>query len=260
MTPPPPAALPARGLVTVVLPAKNEEAALARTMRALPRGTLDALGLDMEVVVLDGQSVDATAAIGRRWGAVVITDREPGKGNAVRNAVNAFRGEYVVMLDADGTYPPDTIPRMLLPLLRGAAEVAVGDRVPQQGAMVGSHILGNVLLSTYASILYGRRCRDVCTGLWAFRADILRALPLQSRGFGLEAELFGLAARMRLRVAHVPFDYLPRHGLTKLNTGRDGLRILRRLFRTRLAPLPRLAPRSKLPSPHASPTPGEVQA
>jgi len=260
MTPPPTAPVPPRGLLTIVLPAKNEEAALARTMRALPRGTLDALGLDVEVVVLDGHSVDATAAIGRRWGAVVIEDREPGKGNAVRNAVKALRGDYVVMLDADGTYPPDTIPRMLFPLLRGTAEVVVGDRVPQEGAMVGSHVLGNVLLSTYSSLLYGRRCRDVCTGLWAFRSDILRALPLQSRGFGLEAELFGLAARMRLRVAHVPFDYLPRHGLTKLNTGRDGLRILRRLLRTRLAPIPRLRPGSGAPSPQTSPSPGEVQA
>lgn len=225
------------GLVTIVLPAKNEEAAIGSTLRSLPLPTLRALGYEAEIFVLDGQSVDATATIARAWGATVVRDREPGKGAAVRNALGHFRGEFVVMLDADGSYPADSIPRVLGPLARGEADIVMGKRLPQPGSMPEAHFVGNALLSLVATVLYGRVCPDVCTGLWGFRGETLRALPLQSRGFGLEAELFSLAARLRRRVAHVPVDYLPRDGPTKLSSGRDGFRILRRLLRSRVGPL-----------------------
>lgn len=224
-------------LVTIVLPAKDEEAAIGGTLRSLPLPTLRALGYDVETFVLDGQSVDATAAIARQWGATVVADREPGKGAALRNALTHFRGEFIVMLDADGTYPADSIPRILGPLARGEAEIVMGKRLPRPGSMPEHHRVGNALLSLVASALYARFCPDVCTGLWGFRQEALRALPLQSRGFGLEAELFALSARLRRRVAHVLVDYLPRSGPTKLSSGRDGLRILRRLLRSRVASL-----------------------
>jgi len=106
--------------------------------------------------------------------------------------------------------------------------------------MTPLHRVGNSLLSLTASVLYGRVCRDVCTGLWGFRSDVLRAMPLQARGFELEAELFAVSARTGLRVGHVPVDYLPRQGDShaKLSSGRDGLRIGWWLLRSRFAPLP----------------------
>jgi dolichol-phosphate mannosyltransferase len=258
---------PRRGLVTLVIPAKNEQAAIGPTLRALPRATLLAAGLDVEVLVLDGNSTDLTATIARDHGATVIPDRSAdGKGTALRDARPLFRGDYVVMLDADGTYPPDAIPSLLVPLLVGDADIAMGRRVPTPGAMSASHRVGNVLLSTAATLLYGRRCPDLCTGLWAFRADALRQLPLRSRRFGLEAELFALACRRRLRIAQVPADYLPRRGAgsaPKLQFGRDGTRIVLRLLRTRVARLPKplALPAPALPTgAAASPNPAEGQA
>lgn len=231
------------GLVTIVLPARNEELAIARTLRSLPLATLQAAGFEVEVFVLDGHSTDKTAAIATEWGATVLPDRERGKGHAVRNARSHFRGDYVVMLDADGTYAADAIPRMLARIAWGDYDVAMGRRKPQEGAMTASHKVGNVLLSTAARIMYGRSCPDLCTGLWAFRADALRDLPLRSRGFGLEAELFALAARRKLRIVHVDADYLPRRGPTKLSWASDGSRILLRLVRSRFA---------RMPKPHAT--------
>lgn len=246
-------------LVTIVLPAKNEQAAIGRTLRALPVSTLRALGLQSEVFVLDGRSQDATAAIAKHWGARVVADPEPGKGAALRNAIGLFRGQYVVMLDADGTYPADAIPRVLAPLVRGDADIAMGTRQPQPGAMSTHHFLGNAMISLVASVLYGKFCQDVCTGLWAFRSDALRALPLESQGFGLEAELFSLSTRMGLRTTQVRIDYLPRQGEKKLSGGPDGLRIVRRLMRSRFVPLPTpLAPKRRPTVPHPTPTP-EVQ-
>lgn len=230
-----------RGLVTIVVPAKDEEAAIGATLDALPVETLRAFGFEAEVVVLDGNSTDATVEIAHAWGAIVVRDRGHGKGAAVRDARHALRGDYTVMMDADGTYAADAIPRVLDPLARGEADIVMGHRRKQAGAMTGVHRFGNAMLSLSARVLYGRRCPDLCTGLWGFRTEALRALPMQSTGFELEAELFSLAARLRFRIAHTPVDYLPRRGTTKL-TARDGLRIGWCLVRSRFQDLPPALP------------------
>lgn len=220
----PPRAPRRTGRVTIVIPAKDEEAAIGATLDAIPMSTLAAAGYEVDLVVLDGRSDDRTAHIARQRGATVIEDNESGKGCALRQAIPYLDGDFVVMLDGDGTYAPDAIPRMLEPLSRSQAEIVMGRRQVRPGAMNAVHKLGNVLLSCGASILYGRACRDLCTGMWAFRTDALRALPLRCRGFELEAEMFALASRLDLTIGQVPVDYLPRKGATKLDTG-DGIRI-----------------------------------
>ncbi len=224
------------GLVTLVLPAKDEAGAIAATLRSLPRATLHATGYRTEVVVLDGQSKDGTEAIARACGATVVRDRGKGKGCALREARAAFQGDFLVMLDADGTYAPDAIPRVIALLARGDADVVMGDRRVLAGSMTRLHRVGNSLLSLGASVLYGRRVPDLCTGLWGFRMDALRRLPLRSDGFELESELFALSARLGLRIRHAPVDYLPRTGTSKLAT-RDALGIGWCLVRNRFARL-----------------------
>jgi dolichol-phosphate hexosyltransferase len=226
------------GLVTIVLPARNEEQAMADTLRSLPFETLRTMGFEAEVVILDGQSEDRTRDIAYgQGGAVVVLDRERGKGNAVRHARARFRGDFVVMLDADGTYAADALPQLLEPLAWNDVDVVMGRRIPQANAMSFSHAFGNTVLSGAASVLYGRLCRDLCTGLWGFRAAALQRLPLQARWFELEAELFALACRHRLRIGEVPVDYLPRQGTSKLST-RDAGRIAFTLLRSRVMGLP----------------------
>jgi dolichol-phosphate hexosyltransferase len=229
----PPAANPRTGRVTIILPAKNEEAAIGHTLRALPLATLRTMGFEADVLVLDGQSTDRTAAIARQWGATVVTDRERGKGNALRNARDLLTGDYLVMLDADGTYAADAIPRVVSRLAFGKADVVMGRRVPQAGSMSRVHEAGNSLLSVGATVLYGRACPDLCTGLWGFRAEAFHQLHLRAKGFELEAELFALSSRLGLRIEQVRTDYLPRHGRPKLSGGPDGLRIGWWLVRSR---------------------------
>lgn len=234
MTPRP--AMVGAGLVTLVVPAKDEGDAIASTILGLPRSTLHAAGFRTEVIVLDGHSLDETVRIARNLGAAVLPDRGRGKGCALREARSAFQGDFVVMLDGDGTYAPDAIPRVLALLASGDADVVMGDRVALDGSMSTVHRAGNALLSLGASTLYGRRVRDLCTGLWGFRTDALRRLPLRADGFELEAELFALSARLQLRIRHTPVDYLPRVGASKLAT-RDGLRIGWCLLRNRFSSL-----------------------
>ncbi len=246
------------GLVTIIVPAKDEAAAIGETLRALPIATLEAMGFTVETIVLDGHSHDGTPDIARAEGATVIPDEAEGNGSAVRKARPMFHGDYVVMLDADGSYAADAIPRVLEPLAWGQADVVMGDRRPLPGAMSGLHKVGNVLLSAGASTLYGHRCPDLCTGLWAFRADVLQAMPLESCGFELEAELFALSSRMHLRIAHIQADYMPRAGTTKLSATRDGARIGWCLVRSRFRSISRTSrpsTRPKAPSASEPPVP-----
>ena len=234
-----------RGLVTIVVPAKDEAAAIAATLHALPLGTLRAAGFETEVVVLDGHSHDATVAIAGSCGATVLADRGHGKGSALRDARPAFRGDFIVMLDADGTYAADAIPRVVELLAIGEADVVMGDRRPLHGAMSAVHRAGNAALSLGATLLYGRRVADLCTGLWGFRAAALMLLPLRSKGFELESELFALSSRLHLRIRHTPVDYLPRRGESKLTAG-DGLRIGWCLVRNRFVPVHVRGPAARL--------------
>lgn len=226
------------GLVTIVLPAKDEAGAIAATLRSLPHAKLRAAGYRTEVIVLDGQSTDDTERIARECGATVVRDRGHGKGCALREARARFHGDFVVMLDADGTYSPDAIPRVIALLARGDADIVMGDRRILPGSMTRVHRVGNALLSLGASTLYGKRVADLCTGLWGFRVDALRRLPLRANGFELEAELFALSARLGLRIRHTPVDYLPRTGTSKLAAG-DALGIGWCLVRNRFARLQR---------------------
>lgn len=240
MRPPRPLArlLAGAGLVTIVLPAKDEAGAIAATIRSLPQAALRAAGYRTEVIVLDGQSTDGTERIARACGASVVRDRGRGKGCAVREARAGFTGDFVVMLDADGTYSPEAIPHVIALLAGGDADIVMGHRRILAGSMTRVHRVGNALLSLGASTLYGQRVPDVCTGLWGFRVDALRRLPLRADGFELEAELFALSARLGLRIRHTPVDYLPRIGTSKLAT-RDAMGIGWCLVRNRFLRLPR---------------------
>lgn len=227
-----------RGLVTLVIPAKDEEDGIGDTLRGLPLATLEAQGFGREVLVLDGRSRDRTREIARAWGAQVFVQSRPGKGNAVREARGRMRGDYIVMLDADATYAIDAIPVVLEVLASGEADVVMGSRFrgwAEPGAMPAMNRVGNALLSAAASVLFLRPCTDVCTGLWGFRGPVLRSLPLRAEGFDLEVELFGLCVRQGLRVREVPVDYLARRGATKLRPLQDGLSIGRGMLRARFA-------------------------
>jgi dolichol-phosphate mannosyltransferase len=244
-----------RGLVTILVPAKNEEAGIGPTLDALPRATLAAMGFRSEVLVLDGNSRDRTRAIARARGATVIEQTLPGKGTALRLARPRVGGDYVVMLDADHTYAEDAIPALLAALADDGADVVLGSRRKgwvAPGAMGPVNRFGNLALSLLASALYARRCSDVCTGMWGFRGHAFHALHIEASGFELEVELFGRSARAGFRIAEVPVDYLPRRGGTKLSRARDGLRIAWWLIRTRFQ-----RPRSGT-APSGYPGPGGV--
>lgn len=224
-----------RPSITILLPAKNEENGIEATFADLPVPRLADLGYPVEVLVADGRSHDRTRDVALRNGARVVQQLGTGKGRAVRAALTHAKGDYVVMLDADATYPARAIPAFVA-MLDDGYDIVMGSRFRghiEIGAMKSLNRMGNRGLSMLASTLYGRKCTDVCTGMWAFRRETMRNLGLTSTHFEIEAEMFARAARAKLRIAELPIRYSRREGITKLGSVGDGLRIGAALLRYR---------------------------
>jgi glycosyltransferase involved in cell wall biosynthesis len=250
--------------VLVMIPALNEERAIGKVIDEVPWVKLLELGFRTEILVVDGNSVDRTLEIARERGVKTISQEGgKGKGIGVRQAfslshpqqvvINALKlkddvqgamdamksfldSDYIVMLDGDGTYPPSHIYDMVISLEAGN-DVVMGSRIMgkiEPGSMSPLNLLGNLILSTIASLIYLHRISDLCTGLWGFRTSALRLLSLDSLAFELEAEMFAEAVKTGLRINEVPISYLRREGESKLVPIKSGAMILVKLIERRL--------------------------
>ncbi|HWG89607.1 MAG TPA: glycosyltransferase family 2 protein [Candidatus Thermoplasmatota archaeon] len=246
-----------RGTVTILLPAKNEEEGIAKTLAALPVQALQTAGFGVEVLVVDGHSTDRTVEIATASGARVIRQEGKGKGWAIRTARQHVRGRYIVMLDADDSYPAEAIPQFVAALESGV-DVALGSRFRGEileGAMGTVNRFGNRALSLLASTLFLHRVTDVCTGMWGFRREAFMQIPLTSQAFEVEAEMFARFAKSGHHIVELPIQYRPRAGETKLGKLKDGvligLEILKQRFIPAGAPL-FVEPLPELPPPTTS--------
>jgi len=190
--------------VTIILPTLNEEGAIGKVIQEIR-----ALPVDCQIIVVDGLSTDGTPAIALKLGALVIYERNKGKGIAVQTALKYIDTPYIVMIDADGTYPIDAIPAFCAAL--SEYDVVKGDRKwCEDGAMTKTHKFGNRMLSLLASILFRHRTRDVCSGMWAFRKECLDKFHLKSVGFTLEADLFINTVTTGCSLKELPIEYRKR--------------------------------------------------
>jgi dolichol-phosphate mannosyltransferase len=248
--------------IVVMIPALNEERSIGKVIDDIPRKELMSRGFEVRVVVVDGQSTDRTLAIAREKGAYVLVQKGKGKGLGVRQAIalcdprevvpkvlaltgglcakfsdlaSMLDAKYLIMIDADATYPPRYIPDVISALEAGA-DVVMGSRFKgniAEGAMTPLNHFGNIVLSDIATLLYQHPCTDLCTGMWGFNAHALRTLELDSKHFELEAEMFAETVKKGLRLDEIPINYLPRAGETKLVPLKAGVTIMTKLMERR---------------------------
>ncbi len=223
--------------LAILLPTLNEEEGLAATVQDLPLVDLRALGFEPTVLVVDGHSTDGTVQVARSAGATLITQQGKGKGAAVREGMDwaVARGiPYLVVLDADFTYPGSALPAMAT-LLDAGSDMVIGVRRPDRHAMSELrglvHRLGNAGLNFLAGYLSRGPILDVCSGLWGIRTSILAEMHLVSEGFDIEAEAFVKAFRTGFAVSQLPVTYRDRLGTAKLHAFGDGSRILFSILR-----------------------------
>ena len=229
--------------VSVVIPALNEAENLEHVLPALPDGLF-------EVILVDGASVDSTVETAKRLrpDVRVVRQTRRGKGNAMACGFAACRGDIVVMLDADGSADPGEIPRFVDALVKGA-DFAKGSRGLDGGGsadITRVRSLGNRFLSFLVNRLCNSGYTDLCYGYNAFWAatclpvlDLDWQSPAPAEGDGrLWGDGFEIETLINVRVAHgdllvveVPSYERPRlHGVSNLNAGKDGLRVLRTIL------------------------------
>lgn len=200
--------------VSVIIPTRNEERAIGRVLAELPANSVG------EVIVVDNESTDETAAIAARMGARVISEARRGYGRAcLTGLASANRPDVAVFLDGDYSDRPAELPLLLAPIIEGRADIAIGSRLagPRvRGALAWHAQFGNWLAAGLIRKLYGLKITDLGP-FRAARADVLRALELEETTYGWAVELILKGANRGFRIVEVPVSYHPRIGKSKIS-------------------------------------------
>lgn len=221
--------IPSSIRIAVLVPCFNEEAAVATVVadfrKALPSA---------DVFVYDNNSSDHTIAVARDAGAKVRSERRQGKGHVVRRMFADVDADIYVLVDGDATYDAASAPRMIDTLLSDHLDMVVGLRVDQsKGAYRPGHRTGNWLLTSFLATVFGQAFKDILSGYRVFSRRFVKSFPVLSDGFEIETELSVHALELALPVAEIetPYYARPEGSFSKLNTWRDGLRILGTILR-----------------------------
>jgi glycosyltransferase involved in cell wall biosynthesis len=224
--------------LSVLIPVYNEKATVLELLRRVEAVDLP---VAKQIVLVDDGSTDGTREILAGLGAratVIEHAANRGKGAAVRTALEHATGDFVIIQDADLEYDPVDYPAMLAPLLDGRAEAVYGSRFlggPHR-VLLFWHYIGNLLFTLLTNVLYDVNLTDMGTCYKAFCADKIKAIPLRSERFGIEAEITAKICKRRLRLYEVPISYSGRtYAEGKKITWRDGLAYLGCLLRYRFA-------------------------
>ncbi len=210
--------------VAVLVPCYNEEAAVATVVadfrKALPAA---------EIFVYDNNSNDRTVEVARAAGAVVRSERRQGKGHVVRRMFADVDADIYVLVDGDATYDAPSAPRMIDTLVNDHLDMVVGFRVDQSvAAYRPGHRTGNWMLTSFLSTVFGQAFKDILSGYRVFSRRFVKSFPVLSDGFEIETELSVHALELALPVTEIetPYYARPEGSVSKLNTWRDGFRIL----------------------------------
>lgn len=214
--------------VAVLIPCYNEAKPIGNVVAdfraALP---------DADIYVYDNNSTDDTAEVARAAGAIVRTETQQGKGNVVRRMFADIEADVYVMVDGDNTYEAAAAPALVDKLVDETLDMVSGCRVTDiEEAYRPGHRFGNWMLTRLVATIFGKRTKDMLTGYRVFSRRFVKSFPALSRGFEIETELTVHALELRMPIADVETAYIDRlpGSDSKLNTIRDGFRILRMII------------------------------
>ncbi len=210
--------------IAVIVPCYNEEATIANVVRDFATVLPGA-----QVYVYDNNSSDKSVENAKKAGALVRFERQQGKGNVVRRAFADVDADIYVLVDGDDTYDAQSAPKLIGQLLNGPYDMINAARVESSElAYRRGHRFGNWAISTMIGLLFGKSCNDVLSGYRIFSKRFVKSFPALARGFEIETELTVHALQLRMPVAETPTPYKerPEGSVSKLNTFRDGFRIL----------------------------------
>ena len=211
--------------IVVLIPCFDEAAAIGTVIHdfrsALP---------DARIVVYDNNSTDKTAEVAAAAGATVRSEPLQGKGHVVRRMFADEEADIYLLVDGDDTYDANSAPAMIDSLIRHRCDMVNGKRISSsEDAYRFGHRFGNRLLTGMATRIFGHRIDDMLSGYRVFSRRFVKSFPALSKGFEIETELTVHALSLDMPIHELATDYKerPEGSQSKLNTIRDGMRILR---------------------------------
>ena len=214
--------------IAVIIPCLNEQITVGKVVKSLAE-KLD----NATIYVVDNASTDATAQKARDAGAVVLTQKIPGKANAVRHAFSIVDADVYLMIDGDGTYDASAAPAMINKLINEQLDMVISARVnASDEAYRFGHKIGNKFFNLLFKLIFENKFTDIFSGYRVFSKAFVKSFPALSNNFEIELELSVHAVLLKLQTAEVSSEYgaRPIGSRSKLNTAKDGLSIMLKII------------------------------
>lgn len=219
------------GKIAVLIPCYNEAKTIEKVVKEYKKVLPEA-----DIYVYDNNSTDGTDKIAEKVGAIVKYEYKQGKGNVIRSMFKQIDANCYLMIDGDDTYPSESAREMCDYVLKGQADMVIGDRLSSTYFNENKrpfHNCGNVLVRSLINILFKSKVRDIMTGYRAFSYDFVKTFPVLSKGFEIETEMTIHALDKNFLLKEIPVEYRdrPEGSESKLNTFSDGFKVLKTIAR-----------------------------
>ena len=217
--------------IAVLIPCYNESKTIKKVVEDYKKALPEA-----DIYVYDNNSNDHTAEIARKAGALVKYEYRQGKGNVIRSMFKDIDADCYLMIDGDDTYPAENAKEMCDLILDKKADMVIGDRLSSTYFTENKrpfHNFGNRLVRGLINFLFESDVRDIMTGYRAFSYEFVKTFPVLSKGFEIETEMtiHALDKNFLLKEVKVGYRDRPAGSVSKLNTYRDGFRVLKTIGR-----------------------------
>ncbi len=213
--------------IAVLIPCYNESKTVEKVIKDFKKALPNAV-----IYVYNNNSTDNTAELAKKAGAIVRHEYRQGKGNVIRSMFREIDAKCYIMVDGDDTYPAEYAGQMAEEILNGKADMVIGDRLSSTYYQVNKrpmHNMGNRMVCAVINFLFRSHIRDIMTGYRAFSWEFVKSFPVLSKGFEIETEMSIHTLDKNFRLTEIPVEYRdrPEGSMSKLNTIRDGMRVLK---------------------------------
>ncbi len=215
--------------IAVVIPCLNEELTIGKVINdfrsALP---------EADIYVIDNNSTDSTASVAIENNAFLITEKQRGKGLAVRKAFRKIEADIYILIDGDDTYPAQVVNSLLKPILEDTADIVVGTRLSKEDKSVFriQNRLGNIFFRQTINTFFKADLTDILSGYRVMTREFVKRMQILSKGFEIETELTIMALNRGFRIVEIPVTLRsrPLGSFSKINVVKDGIKILREMI------------------------------